>query len=242
MVAVRFDLFLAAVERERAEVADLFAIDLQDNLLRLHIVILAHAVQRLEPGFGIQIRRQLECVGKNLHGEHPIQGVHVRLEVLVVILVAVQVPAALELPDEIRLQLKGPFLVHAITLIAYLQFPVIPDCLDNCSQELMAGWHILEKDPVLHSGTLVQEGVQAKGVQHPRTDTGSVHILFVGDTVGVVPAVADNLDSEDIEYRFYMIRERACRKVTSEFIHGTPLPQLPNLGQCKRPAALECLQ
>lgn len=44
MVSMRLYLFLTAVERERAEVAYLFAIDLQENLLGLHIVVLAHAV------------------------------------------------------------------------------------------------------------------------------------------------------------------------------------------------------
>ena len=157
MVAVRFDLFLATVERERAEVADLFAIDLQENLLRLHIIVLAYAVQRLESGFGIQALRDLECVGKYLYLEHAVQGVHVRFVVLVVILVAVQVPAALELADEVRLQLEGPLLVHAITLIAYLQLPVVTDSLDDCCEELVAGGYILKEYPVLHTSTLVQE-------------------------------------------------------------------------------------
>lgn len=44
MVAVRFDLLLATVQRQGAEVADLLAIDLQENLLRFHIVVLAYAV------------------------------------------------------------------------------------------------------------------------------------------------------------------------------------------------------
>src|SRR5574344_2578816 len=142
-----------------------------------------------------------------------------RLEVFVVILVAVQVPAAFELADEVRLQLKSSLFIHPITLITHLQLSVVPDSLDDCGQELVAGGHILEEDSVLHAGTLVEKRVQAEGVQHPGTDTGSVHIFFVDDAVGVVPAVADNLDSEYVKNRFNMIRERTRRKVASKFIH-----------------------
>ena len=142
-----------------------------------------------------------------------------RFVVLVVILVAVQVPAALELPDEIRLQLEGPLLVHAITLIAYLQLPVVTDSLDDCCEKLVAGRYILKEYPVLHTSTLVQKRVQAEGVQHPGADACPVHIFFVDDAVSVVPTVADNLDTEDVGDCFYMIRERTCGKVTSKFIH-----------------------
>jgi hypothetical protein len=44
-------------------------------------------------------------------------------------------------------------------------------------------------------------------------------IAFVDDAVGVVPAVADNLDSEDVENCFNMIRERTRGKVAAEFIN-----------------------
>ena len=219
MVAVRFDLFLATVERERAEVADLFAIDIQENLLRLHIVVLAHAVQGLEPGFGIQTFRNLERIGKYLHLEHPIKRVHVWFEVLVVILMAIQIPTALEFSDKERLQFEGPCLVHPVALVANLQLPIVTDGLDDGGQKLVAGRHILEEDSVFHASALVEKGVQAKGIQHPGADACAVHIFFVDDAISVVSTVANNLDPEDVGYCFNMIRERARGKVTSKFIH-----------------------
>ena len=44
------------------------------------------------------------------------------------------------------------------------------------------------------------------------------------DAIGVIPTVADNLDSEDIVDGFNMIRERTRGEVTSEFINRTPPP------------------
>ena len=104
-------------------------------------------------------------------------------------------------------------------MIAHFQFPVIPNGLDDGGQELVAGRHILKEDPVLHTSTLVQKGVQAEGVQHPGANASSVHVFFVDDAIGVVPAVADNLNPEDIRDSFYMISERTRGKVTSKFIH-----------------------
>ena len=44
MVAMCLDLFLADVEWKGAEVADLIAINLQDDLLTLHVVVLAYTI------------------------------------------------------------------------------------------------------------------------------------------------------------------------------------------------------
>ena len=147
-----------------------------------------------------------------------------RLIVLVVILMAIQVPAALELANEVRLQLKCPLLIHPVALVSHLQLPVVTDGLNDCGQELVAGGHILEEDPILHAGALIKERVKAEGIQHPGADTCSVHIFLVDDAVSIVPAVTDNLNSENVEDCFYMICERTRREVASQFIYRTPSP------------------
>ena len=82
-----------------------------------------------------------------------------RLGVLVEVLVPVQIPSTLVLADEVRVDVKSPLPAHAITLIANPDPAVVPHCPDDRRQQLVARGDVLEEDPVLHPGTLVQQGV-----------------------------------------------------------------------------------
>ncbi len=218
------NLFLAAVQRQGAEIADLLAIDLQEDSLALHVWVLANAVEGAEPGGGIKVARQLEGVWKDFRFRHPVQGVHVRLGVLVEVLVPVQIPTTLVLADEVWVDVKGPFPTHAIALILYPDSAVVPHGPDDSRQQLVAGGDVLKEDPVLHPGTLVQQGVQAESIEHPGTDTVPVQVAFVLNAIRVVPPVADDVDAENVGNGGHMVREGAGGEFLAILVDRTPRP------------------
>lgn len=91
-------------------------------------------------------------------------------------------------------------------------------------QELVAGRDILEDDPVLDAGALVQERVHAERIQHPRAETIPVQIIVILNIIGIVPAVACNVYSKDICDGGNVVCEGAGGQVPAIFIDGTVLP------------------
>ena len=83
---------------------------------------------------------------------------------------------------------------------------------------LLAGRNILEENSVPHPGTLVENGVQTEGVQHPGTNACAVHVIPVGDTVSVVAPVADDINAKNICNRRNMVCKSARRKLFLIFI------------------------
>ena len=145
----------------------------------------------------IEVLRYLELPGSYLHLKEPVERVHVRL--IKSVLAGENIPALLEFTEAPGFEHEFLLFWLPVALVDGLQHAAVADGLDDRRQVFLAGRDIFEDNAVLESRTLVQKAVKAERLEHPLANIARPDYLLILYLICIsVPAVAYNLDSEDV--------------------------------------------
>ena len=101
--------------------------------------------------------------------------------------------------DAIGSHLEGRCCIAPEALVDYLQCQIVAHRLDDLRQEALPRGDLLEENTPLEVVAFVDEVIHGKGVQQPRPNPSTLHILYVFDVVEIAsPTVTADVDIEHL--------------------------------------------
>lgn len=230
------DLLLRSVEGQRTEILDAVARDPDPDRAGAYVVVDRHA-----EGAG-QVAGRVEFLGRrkaifghaDLH--HAVQ--RIELDLRIVGLVGVEVPAPVAELDEKRPKTEIEGLVPREGLIGNDHLPVLAHGIEQFGQVSPGRGNLFGQHAVVQRAGLAQRLPDGKTIEQPVGDVVRIQILAVGNGVTVGAFIADNRDIEQIFDRVAVGVEGPPGQRTA-VIERAVLPAGADLGQRDRPVPVD---